>query len=524
MTARVYSEPGACARLQAAGLRRLASCRSVLVSRRPLLARRALVLAGRAARKLGRSAPRSGDRTLPGSAHGTIRVPAGHASGRVRVIVALRLPPLAAAYGRELDAARRAPQAQRRARPRRAPTSPGSRQAQAAARRRAAARDPAGADHRALPGPARRLHARAPVPRAAQARRRSPRSAGLPEPRLPPRHEHEPVRDRRRHVLGDHRARRGQGVKIGVVDDGIDQANAFLNPAGFSYPAGFPKGQTAYTTQKVIVARAFPGPGSGKQGRLPLFAADSFHGTHVAGIAAGRRGHDRARRARPPAGDRPLGDRPARVDRQLPRLQRARRSPAATTRSRPQIVQAFESAVNDGMDVINFSGGGPEANPVERRADRGDRQRRRRGRRPRDLGRKRPRRVRPRLGRHAEQRARRDLRRGGLQPPRLRARALTVTRRRAREPPARSRSMRREAARPAWARATSSSPTSGRSSARTASRSTATLCALPASTRTTTRARRSRPARSGHDRARLARRLHLRLEGASASGGRARSA
>ncbi len=30
----------------------------------------------------------------------------------------------------------------------------------------------------------------------------------------------------------------------------------------------------------------------------------------------------------------------------------------------PQIVQAFESAVNDGMDVINFSGGGPEANPA----------------------------------------------------------------------------------------------------------------------------------------------------------------
>src|SRR5205814_1995418 len=30
----------------------------------------------------------------------------------------------------------------------------------------------------------------------------------------------------------------------------------------------------------------------------------------------------------------------------------------------PQIVAAFEAAVNDGMDVINFSGGGPEADPV----------------------------------------------------------------------------------------------------------------------------------------------------------------
>src|SRR5204862_1490537 len=30
----------------------------------------------------------------------------------------------------------------------------------------------------------------------------------------------------------------------------------------------------------------------------------------------------------------------------------------------PQILAAFEAAVNDGMDVINFSGGGPQADPV----------------------------------------------------------------------------------------------------------------------------------------------------------------
>src|SRR5436190_117453 len=39
---------------------------------------------------------------------------------------------------------------------------------------------------------------------------------------------------------------RGQGVKIGVVDDGVDQTNPFFNPAGHSYPAGFPKGNTAF--------------------------------------------------------------------------------------------------------------------------------------------------------------------------------------------------------------------------------------------------------------------------------------
>ncbi|MDX6490795.1 MAG: minor extracellular serine protease Vpr, partial [Gaiellaceae bacterium] len=79
----------------------------------------------------------------------------------------------------------------------------------------------------------------------------------------------------------------GQGIKIGIVDDGVDMSNPFFSPAGFSYPPGFPKGGRIWTTRKVIVARAFPGPGSGRQGRLALWRPGSFHGTHVAGIAAG---------------------------------------------------------------------------------------------------------------------------------------------------------------------------------------------------------------------------------------------
>src|SRR2546428_12072694 len=78
----------------------------------------------------------------------------------------------------------------------------------------------------------------------------------------------------------------GAGVKIGVVDDGIDQTNQFFNPTGFSYPPGFPKGNTAFTTPKVIVARAFPGPGSGTAGTLPLDRQAPFPRTHAARIAA----------------------------------------------------------------------------------------------------------------------------------------------------------------------------------------------------------------------------------------------
>ena len=49
----------------------------------------------------------------------------------------------------------------------------------------------------------------------------------------------------------------GEGIKIGVIDDGIDAKHQYFDPAAFSYPAGFPKGIKADTTPKVIVQRAF---------------------------------------------------------------------------------------------------------------------------------------------------------------------------------------------------------------------------------------------------------------------------
>ena len=49
----------------------------------------------------------------------------------------------------------------------------------------------------------------------------------------------------------------GAGIKIAIIDDGVDQTHPYFAPAGYTMPAGFPKGQTAYTTAKVIVARAF---------------------------------------------------------------------------------------------------------------------------------------------------------------------------------------------------------------------------------------------------------------------------
>ena len=40
----------------------------------------------------------------------------------------------------------------------------------------------------------------------------------------------------------------GNGMKIGIIDDGLDASNPYFNPSGFQYPPGFPKGQTKATT------------------------------------------------------------------------------------------------------------------------------------------------------------------------------------------------------------------------------------------------------------------------------------
>jgi len=154
----------------------------------------------------------------------------------------------------------------------------------------------------------------------------------------------------------------GEGIKIGIVDDGVDNTNPFLTGAGLGTPAGYPLGDTRFTNGKIIAARAFPGPGSGAPGQLALDRDASFHGTHVAGIAAGDAGtcspggQDHA----PTCGLSGVAPRAWVGNYRVFNVP----TPLGNSANSPEIAAAFEAAVRDGMDVINFSGGGPETEPT----------------------------------------------------------------------------------------------------------------------------------------------------------------
>src|SRR5215210_4593653 len=150
----------------------------------------------------------------------------------------------------------------------------------------------------------------------------------------------------------------GQGVKIAIIDEGIDQTHPFFSPTGYTMPPGFPKGQTAYTTAKVIVARAFPpAQPTWKHASKPFDPELSAHGTHVAGIAAGN-ANTLAE------GTRISGVAPRAYLGNYKALTIPTDADVGLDGNSPELVAAIEAAVADGMDVINMSLGEPEIEPA----------------------------------------------------------------------------------------------------------------------------------------------------------------
>jgi len=177
-------------------------------------------------------------------------------------------------------------------------------------------------------------------------------------------------------VWGSTLATAGQGVKIGIIDDGVDQSHIFFSPSGYAYPPGFPKGNTQFTTPKVIVAKAFaPAKPAWRYASTPFDPDNSEHATNVAGIAAGD--HDTL--ATTPSGRfRASGIAPSAYIGNY-KVLTIPTTDFGLDGNSPEIVKGIDEAVKDGMDVINLSLGEPEIEPtrdivvqaIERAADAG---------------------------------------------------------------------------------------------------------------------------------------------------------
>ena len=168
-------------------------------------------------------------------------------------------------------------------------------------------------------------------------------------------------------------ANAGRGIKVAIIDSGVyvtkDAAgnyagNPCFNDAGYTMPAGYPKGDTRFTNAKVIAARAYfrpsdpPAAGNDTPIQGP---GGSPHGTHVGGTVACN--------ANTPA----IGP-----------LTISGIAPAAwlmnyrifypSTSSDPfqngngftvEIVQAIEDAVRDGADILSNSWGSSHQNTLD---------------------------------------------------------------------------------------------------------------------------------------------------------------
>ncbi len=82
----------------------------------------------------------------------------------------------------------------------------------------------------------------------------------------------------------------GAGIKVASMDGGAHKDAPMFDGTGYTYPAGFPKGDTRGTNGKIIVARAYfrtwDPPSAGDENVWPG-TRGTEHGTHTAATAAG---------------------------------------------------------------------------------------------------------------------------------------------------------------------------------------------------------------------------------------------
>ena len=158
-------------------------------------------------------------------------------------------------------------------------------------------------------------------------------------------------------------ANAGKGIKIAILDTGIDQTHPAFTDSSLAVPSGFPKCNvpsdcTNYTNTKVIVARSYVPMVAAGTAANPAsnstpddFSARDRDG-HGSGVAAAAAANQISGGTVPFSGMAPkawLGN--------YKIFGSAQVSDGLTTES--VVIQAIDDALNDGMDVANLSSGTP---------------------------------------------------------------------------------------------------------------------------------------------------------------------
>ena len=146
----------------------------------------------------------------------------------------------------------------------------------------------------------------------------------------------------------------GAGIKIGIIDSGIDVNHPGFQDPSLTPPSGFPKGDANYTNNKVIVARSYitlDSAGYDPSNPIATSHPDDYsprdrvgHGTAIAMIAAGAQNTGPVATIQGVAPKAFLGN------------YKIIGSPSINPFARTAAFQqALEDALTDGMDIVTFS-------------------------------------------------------------------------------------------------------------------------------------------------------------------------
>ncbi len=143
----------------------------------------------------------------------------------------------------------------------------------------------------------------------------------------------------------------GQGIKIAVISSGIDETHPMLDADGWSAPSGYPRGDSRFTTERVIVARMYLQPGNTPitgEGYASPGDNDSGLGTFAASLAAG----DAVTASYQGSSITTEGLAPLAWLMNYRAFYPGSLDPDGTSASSVELVQAIDDAVADGADII----------------------------------------------------------------------------------------------------------------------------------------------------------------------------